>query len=88
MRRPSVCQCVLFALCITLLIPTSSIAQSPTFALEGVVTDAQQATLPGVAVTVTNTATGLTRTVTTGENGRCDWSGPRRAAISRCCARS
>ena len=44
--------------------------QNPTFALEGVVTDAQQAVLPGVAVTVQNTATGLVRTVTTDDGGR------------------
>ena len=61
----------LLALCVTCLIPTAiAHAQNPTFAVEGVVTDAQQAVLPGVAITVQNTATGLTRTVTTGENGR------------------
>ena len=70
MGRPSAWQCGLFALCITFLIPTGSIAQSPTFALEGVVSDAQQAVLPGVTVTVQNTATGLTRVVTTGDGGR------------------
>ena len=52
------------------LLPALAWSQNPTFNIEGVVTDAQQATLPGVAVTITNTATGLTRTVTTGENGR------------------
>ncbi len=45
-------------------------AQNPTFALEGVVVDAQQAVLPGATVTVQNTATGLTRTVTTDDGGR------------------
>jgi outer membrane receptor protein involved in Fe transport len=44
--------------------------QNPTFALEGVVTDNQQAVLPGVTITVQNTATGLVRTVTTDEGGR------------------
>jgi hypothetical protein len=45
-------------------------AQNPTFSLEGVVSDAQQAVLPGATVTITNTATGLTRTVTTDAGGR------------------
>ena len=45
-------------------------AQNPTFALEGVVTDAQQAVLPGVTVTIQNTSTGLTRSVTTDDGGR------------------
>ncbi len=70
MGRLSVWRCALFALCVTALIPTSSVAQTPTFALEGIVTDAQQAVLPGVTVTVQNTATGLTRVVTTGDGGR------------------
>ena len=56
---------------VTLFVPArEALAQNPTFNVEGVVTDAQQAVLPGVAVTITNTATGLTRTVTTGDNGR------------------
>ena len=45
-------------------------AQNPTFALEGVVVDAQQGVLPGASVTVVNTSTSLTRAVTTDENGR------------------
>jgi outer membrane receptor protein involved in Fe transport len=45
-------------------------AQNPTFALEGVVEDAQQAVLPGVTITVHNVSTGLIRTVTTDEGGR------------------
>ena len=53
-----------------LVAPRAAFAQNPTFAIEGVVTDAQQAVLPGVAVTGRNTATGLNRTVTTGEGGR------------------
>ncbi len=47
-----------------------ALAQNPTFSLEGVVSDAQQAVLPGVTVTVQNVSTGLTRTVTTDEGGR------------------
>ena len=45
-------------------------AQNPTFALEGIVEDAQQAVLPGATVTVQNVSTGLTRTTTTDSGGR------------------
>jgi hypothetical protein len=38
--------------------------------VEGVVLDAQQAVLPGANVTITNTSTGLTRTITTDTGGR------------------
>ena len=69
MVRWKIHQCALAAMVLMLLSAPAS-AQNPTFNIEGVVTDAQQAVLPGVAVTITNTATGLTRTVTTGENGR------------------
>ena len=62
---------VLALLFVTLFVPArAALAQNPTFNVEGVVTDAQQAVLPGVVVTITNTATGLTRTVTTSDNGR------------------
>ena len=70
MRRLSLLQCGFFALCISLLVPISSLAQTPTFALEGVVTDAQQAVLPGVTVTIQNTSTGLSRVVVTADGGR------------------
>jgi hypothetical protein len=49
---------------------TPAFAQNPTFALEGTVTDAQQAVLPGATVTAQNTATGLSRSVTTDDGGR------------------
>jgi Carboxypeptidase regulatory-like domain/TonB dependent receptor-like, beta-barrel len=45
-------------------------AQNPTFNVEGVVADAQQAVLPGATVTVRNTSTNLTRVITTDERGR------------------
>jgi hypothetical protein len=45
-------------------------AQTPTFAVEGAVTDEQQAVLPGATVTIRNVATGLARTAVTDENGR------------------
>ena len=70
MVQRSIPRCGAIAAFVLFLLPAFAWSQNPTFNIEGVVTDAQQATLPGVAVTVTNTATGLTRTVTTGENGR------------------
>src|SRR5688572_939100 len=72
MRNYATWRCLLTVVCV-LLVPVvnrSAAGQNPTFNIEGVVTDAQQAVLPGVAVTITNTATGLTRTVTTADNGR------------------
>jgi len=45
-------------------------AQNPTFAVEGIVEDAQQAVLPGATVTIQNVSTGLTRTATTDAGGR------------------
>ena len=50
--------------------PELLFAQNPTFALEGVVEDAQQAVLPGATVTVQNVSTGLTRTASTDAGGR------------------
>ena len=57
-------------LLLLVLSPRAAVAQNPTFNLEGVVIDAQQAVLPGATVTIQNTATGLTRVVTTDEGGR------------------
>jgi hypothetical protein len=48
----------------------AALAQTPTFNVEGVVADAQQAVLPGATVTIQNIATGLMRSVTTDEGGR------------------
>lgn len=53
-----------------LAIPAAGRAQTPTFSVEGVVSDAQQAVLPGVAVSLRNVATGLVRSATTDEAGR------------------
>jgi hypothetical protein len=44
-------------------------AQAGTAALSGTITDQQGAALPGVTVTVTNAATGLVRTIATGNTG-------------------
>ncbi len=45
-------------------------AQKPTFDVEGVVSDAQQAVLPGATVVLRNLSTGLTRETVTDANGR------------------
>ena len=58
------------ALLIALGAHATAFAQTPTFSLEGVVSDEQQAVMPGATVTITNTATGLTRTVVTDAGGR------------------
>jgi hypothetical protein len=52
------------------LLPVPAWSQTPTFNIEGVVTDAQHAVRPGATVTITNTATALSRTVTTDNDGR------------------
>ena len=52
------------------LTPSYARAQNPTFSVEGVVADEQQAVLPGATVTIRNVATGLMRTATTDEQGR------------------
>ncbi|MCC7126295.1 MAG: TonB-dependent receptor [Acidobacteria bacterium] len=59
----------------TAVVPPAVLAQTPTFTVEGVVADEQQAVLPGVAVTLRNVATGLTRTATTDAGGRYVFSG-------------
>jgi outer membrane receptor protein involved in Fe transport len=61
---------ILLALVLLLSAAGRGAAQNPTFALEGVVEDAQQAVLPGATVTVANVATGLTRAVVTDPGGR------------------
>lgn len=47
-----------------------ALAQKPTFDVEGVVADDQQAVLPGAVVILRNVATGLSRDATTDSNGR------------------
>ncbi len=67
---------LLFAIALLFPLSVSSVsAQTPTFNVEGVVTDEQQAVLPGVTVTMRNVATGLTRTATTDTSGRYVFSG-------------
>ncbi len=72
MRSPLVWRLSLAVACLILL-PVAigpAAAQNPTFALEGIVVDAQQGVLPGAAVSVLNLSTGLNRSVTSDENGR------------------
>src|SRR6266540_3412639 len=49
-------------------------AQLTTGTISGSVTDETKAAVPGAEVTVTNTETGLTRTITTNETGRYEAS--------------
>ncbi|MGH9204333.1 MAG: carboxypeptidase regulatory-like domain-containing protein, partial [Vicinamibacterales bacterium] len=63
-------QCGLLVLLLILCGGGAASAQNPTFALEGVVADAQQAVLPGATVTVQNVSTGLVRVATTDSSGR------------------
>src|SRR5580765_5312055 len=59
---------VLTAFILAIAVPVA--AQKPTFDIEGIVTDAQQAVLPGATVTLQNVATGLSRETATDANGR------------------
>ena len=63
-------RCGVAALVFVLLGADRAFAQNPTFQIEGLVFDAQQAVLPGATVTVQNVATGLVRSVPTDANGR------------------
>jgi hypothetical protein len=55
---------------IVLSLSVSAAAQEPTGAIEGTVTDPQNAIVVNATVTARNTATNLSRTVTTGDDGR------------------
>ena len=54
-------------LCLGVAAP--ALGQLPTASIRGIVRDAQDAVLPGVTVTVTNSETGLTRNTVTNEQG-------------------
>ena len=65
-----------FAVLLLLLVTArGTFAQNPTFNVEGVVTDAQQAVLPGATVTIRTSPPGSTRTATTDSGGRYVVSG-------------
>ena len=61
---------VLVLLLSAFIVPRPAHAQKPTFEIEGLVLDAQQAVLPGATVTVQNVSTGLSRVTATDQNGR------------------
>jgi hypothetical protein len=56
---------LLFAICVPFLMAQSA----GTSALAGTITDPSGASLPNVSVTITNNATGQSRTTTTGSDG-------------------
>ena len=56
-------------ICLVFLVPFSALAQGSAASLSGRVLDESGAALPGVTVTVTNTATGVTRTTVTETDG-------------------
>ncbi len=53
-----------------LLLAASALAQSPTGTISGIVTDPSGSALPGAAVTVTDTSTNVSQTITTDTEGR------------------
>ena len=53
-----------------LLVPLTTFGQRITGSIEGRISDASGAVLPGVEITVTSDATGQVRTVLTNETGR------------------
>jgi hypothetical protein len=57
------------ALALLLAIPLAVVAQVTTATIVGTVTDPGGAIMPGAQVTARNLDTGLTRTVTSGEDG-------------------
>ncbi len=61
---------IFWILAICLFLASLGMAQTTTATLSGVLTDETGAVLPGAQVTVSNTATGLRRTVTTDAAGR------------------
>jgi outer membrane receptor protein involved in Fe transport len=71
LKRTSALACrVCLAACLAVAFAAPAAAQKPTFDIEGIVTDPQQAVLPGATVTLRNVATGLTRETATDAEGR------------------
>ncbi|HWN98473.1 MAG TPA: carboxypeptidase-like regulatory domain-containing protein, partial [Blastocatellia bacterium] len=60
---------VSLALILMSLAPAMLAAQQPTGSVEGTVTDAQGAIVPGATVTIRDTGTGFSRTATTSDSG-------------------
>ena len=68
-ERPSLVTSAIALILAVLLLPGSSGAQSTVGSIVGTVTDPSGAVLVGVKVDVTNTGTGITRTVTSDGTG-------------------
>src|SRR5256885_14579249 len=60
---------LLASACFLLIAAGDGAAQNIGATLQGLITDAQRAVLPGVSVTITNVETGVTRTVLTETDG-------------------
>ena len=58
-----------FAIALLLMLPTASLAQQQLGAIQGTITDASKAVMPGVTVTVTKIDTGIARSTITNETG-------------------
>jgi outer membrane receptor protein involved in Fe transport len=68
-RCQRMCVCVAFAVVIIGTMAAVATAQSVTGSIQGAIVDQTDAVLPGVTVTVTNTATAATRTMVTDASG-------------------
>src|SRR6266404_8977211 len=69
MRKPHVGAQFCFLLLLLMAVTTSVLAQSNKASLVGTVKDPNEALVKGAKITVTNTATGETREVTSGDEG-------------------
>jgi hypothetical protein len=67
--KRTVVSMISLALIVMSLAPLSLAAQEPTGGIEGTVSDPQGAVVPNATVTIRNTATNATRTVSTGDDG-------------------
>jgi hypothetical protein len=68
-RRPRPDQLALATLCVTALLAATAAAQAVTGTILGTVKDATGGVIPGTVVTLTQSSTGLTRSVATDGNG-------------------
>jgi len=67
---PRLAQLLIVGLCLAIAAPALAQSQATTGTIEGIVSDATGAVLPGATVTFTNTGTGYTREVVTDADGR------------------
>ena len=73
-RRPRPDRLTLAVLCVSALLAATAAAQAVTGTILGTVKDATGGVVPGTLVTLTQSSTGLTRTVATDGNG--DYAAP------------